>query len=118
MSRTEKAYPKGNPLPEEIERIVKLLVSDYQPQKIILFGSYAYGKPDASSDIDLFIIKRTPKRWLERWKEVRAILSDSQRTTALETLVFTPNEVEEKLRIGDAFFLEIMERGRVLYEAA
>lgn len=54
-----------------IEGIVKKIVHEYNPQKIILFGSYAYGKPSRNSVIDLLIIKNTTKRSLERWMEVK-----------------------------------------------
>jgi predicted nucleotidyltransferase len=60
-----------------ITDIVERLVADYQPQKIILFGSYAYGQPDADSDIDLLIIKDTPARLLDRVFAVRQIASDA-----------------------------------------
>lgn len=62
----------------EIERltreIVEKLKKDYQPQKIILFGSYADGNPREGSDIDLLIIKETSGTFLDRWVRVRQIL--------------------------------------------
>ena len=52
---------------EMIQDIVQRIVAGYSPQKIILFGSYAYGEPDEDSDIDLLTIKDTNKRPIERW---------------------------------------------------
>lgn len=46
-----------------IQKIVQRLVAGYAPEKIVLFGSYAYGQPDADSDIDLLIIKATKERF-------------------------------------------------------
>ncbi len=73
-----------------IERILKWLIADYEPQKVILFGSHAYGKPRPDSDIDLLIIKNTADRSIDRRVEVRRIVSDPKRTIPLEILVLTP----------------------------
>jgi len=100
-----------------IQRIVEKLVSGYEPLKVILFGSYAYGDPTPDSDIDLLIIKETPERFIDRWVTVRRILSDPKRMVPLETLVLTPQEVSRRLAIGDQFLAEIMEKGEVLYAA-
>ena len=100
-----------------IQQIVEKLVSGYAPQKVILFGSYAYGDPTPNSDIDLLIIKETPERFIDRWVTVRRILSDPKRMVPLETLVLTPQEVSKRLAIGDQFLAEIMEKGEVLYAA-
>jgi len=55
----------------QIDRLIEEIVSGYQPKKIYLFGSYATGKTSDDSDIDLFIIKNTDKRRIERSREVR-----------------------------------------------
>ena len=95
--------------------MVKKLQKKYTPQKIILFGSYAYGNPKSNSDIDLLIIKNTSERFIDRWSTVRRILSDPNRTIPLETLVLTPQEVSERIAKGDQFLAEILEKGEVLY---
>lgn len=102
---------------EIIQHIVKKLLADYAPQKVILFGSYASGQPHSGSDIDVLIIKETSERFIERWITVRRILSDPQRTIPLETLVLTPQEVAKRLAMGDQFLAEILETGEVLYAA-
>jgi predicted nucleotidyltransferase len=84
---------------------------------VILFGSYAYGNPRPDSDIDLLIIKDTSERFIDRWVTVRKILSDPTRKVPLETLVLTPQELSERLAIGDQYLAEIMEKGEVLYAA-
>ncbi len=100
-----------------IQNMVKKLKINYAPQKIILFGSYAYGNPRANSDIDLFIVKETSERFIDRWLTVRRILTDPTRTIPLETLVLTPQELSERLTRGDQFLAEILEKGEVLYAA-
>jgi predicted nucleotidyltransferase len=97
--------------------ILEKLVAEYAPQRVILFGSYAYGNPRSDSDIDLLIIKETADRFIDRWVTVRRILSDAKRSLPLDTLILTPQEVAHRLAIGDQFVAEVLERGEVLYAA-
>jgi predicted nucleotidyltransferase len=99
----------------EIKKIARQVVKAYQPEKIILFGSYAYGEPDADSDLDLLIIKKTSERFIDRWVTVRRIVSDPKRSMPFEPIVLTPDEVEERLAIGDQFVEEIVTEGEILY---
>lgn len=98
-----------------INQITETIKKEYQPEKIILFGSYAYGKPSPSSDLDLFIIKETNKERRERFVEVKKLVYDPKRTVVFSPLVYTPTEVEERLSLGDDFVNEILEKGEVLY---
>lgn len=106
---------------EEVKKIILKIVEkikkEYQPEKIILFGSYAYGTPYRDSDIDLFIIKDTQERPIDRRVRVRKIVSDPKRFIPFEPLVLTPKEVSERLEIGDQFIEEIIRKGEVLYAA-
>ena len=97
--------------------ILRKLVAEYAPQRVILFGSYAYGNPRSDSDVDLLIIKETSDRFIDRWVTVRRILSDAKRSLPLDTLILTPQEVAHRLAIGDQFVAEVLERGEVLYAA-
>jgi len=101
----------------EIDKIVKQIVTAYKPQKIILFGSHAYGHPDADSDLDLLIIKQTSERFVDRLVSVRRIVSDPRRSIPFGPIVLTPDEIKERLAMGDHFIEEIIKRGRVLYDA-
>lgn len=100
-----------------IRQIVDKLERDYKPRKIILFGSYAYGNPGPDSDIDLLIIKDTEERFIDRCFKVRRVLSDPTRMFPLEIVVLTPDEISQRLAIGDQFIEEIIEKGEVLYAA-
>lgn len=106
---------------ESIERsldtIVTKLRNHYQPQRIVLFGSWAHGKADSDSDIDLLIIKDTRERLIDRCAHVRRILSSRKRTVPLEVLVLTPGELEQRLATGDQFIADILKSGRVLHAA-
>jgi uncharacterized protein len=98
-----------------IQRMCEKLVNAYAPQKVILFGSHAYGMPGPDSDIDLLIIKETSERFIDRWVTVQRILTGTHRGIPVETLVFTPQEIERRLAGGDQFLAEVLEKGKILY---
>lgn len=100
-----------------IDHILQKLIAEYNPKKVILFGSYAYGDPDPDSDVDLLIIKETSERFIDRWVTVQRILTGIHSSIPVETLVLTPQELEKRLAIGDQFITEILEKGEVLYAA-
>src|SRR3990172_11791072 len=99
----------------EIEGIVKQIAEGYQPLKVILFGSHAWGQPTEDSDIDLLIVKETSDRFIDRWVKVRELIADPKRRIPVEPIVVTPGELERRLAEGDQFFQEIVARGKVVY---
>jgi predicted nucleotidyltransferase len=99
-----------------VSQIVDKIVIEYQPKKIILFGSYAYGEPNEDSDIDLLIVKNTDKRPIDRWIEVKRLLRGISQTTPISPLVYTEKEIEERNAIKDFFIEEILEKGEILYK--
>ena len=100
---------------ELIDTIVKRIADNYQPDKIILFGSYAYGNPTPESDIDLFIVKDENKKRIDRFCEVRKMLRDIK-GISIQPMVFTNRELQARLKLEDDFILEIVSKGKVLYE--
>ncbi len=101
---------------EIILRIAQKIQAQYHPDKIILFGSYAYGEPTPDSDIDMLIIKDTTERRIDRWVRLKKMVYDPGRGVPFSPLVYTPTEVQERLAMGDDFINEILERGKVLYD--
>ena len=82
---------------EQINALVEEIVSGYQPEKIYLFGSHINGKQTADSDIDLFIVKETRKRRLERNREVRKCIN-TYHQKGLDVFVFTPEELKKGMQ--------------------
>jgi len=101
---------------EIISRIVEKIKEGYNPQKIILFGSYARGNPTEDSDIDLLIIKETNKRRDERFVDVKRIIYNPNIRVPVSPIVYTPKELKRRLDMGDDFVNEILKRGVVLYD--
>jgi predicted nucleotidyltransferase len=100
----------------EIERIVKRIVEEYQPLRVILFGSHVWGQPTEDSDIDLLIVKETSDRLTERWVKVRKLIADPTRRIPVEPIVMTPGEVDRRIARGDQFFREIVACGKNVYQ--
>lgn len=98
---------------KEIKKIIQQIIVKFKPEKVILFGSFAYGKPRPSSDVDLLIIKKSKKKKVERIKEV---LMEVKSKLPLEPLVYTPKEIKERLDLGDFFFQDIFKKGKMVYE--
>lgn len=74
---------------EQIDALILEIVSGYKPEKIYLFGSYANARQKSESDVDLFIVKETNKRKLDRNREVRRCINTYPQN-GLDVFVFTP----------------------------
>ena len=99
----------------QIEAYCRVVAREFKPEKIILFGSYAYGIPRQGSDIDLLVIMPYEGRHTEQRIKIHESLST---LAPIELLVRTPEEVQKRIEMGDSFMREIIERGKVLYEAS
>ena len=102
----------------EMNKILALswaIANKFQPEKIILFGSYAYGNPTEDSDVDMLVVLSSEGNNLRKTWE---ILSQTQPRFAVDLLVRTPSEIEQRLAWNDLFLREIIEKGKVIYESA
>ena len=101
--------------PELIDYIVEKIVQEIQPEKIILFGSYARGEFDRSSDLDLLIIKEDKQSSREIRRKVDSLLRG--RRFAVDLFVRKPKEIEWNIKAQNPFYLHhIFKDGKVLYE--
>src|SRR5437867_863112 len=98
---------------QTIDDVVERLVREYDPDRIILFGSRALGTATEDSDIDMLVVKETASRPLDRRVHVERLLRD--RSVPLDIHVYTPREILTLFSIGDPFIEEIVEKGRVVY---
>jgi predicted nucleotidyltransferase len=101
-------------LDKALEQILQTLIAQYQPEKIILYGSLATGDVHEWSDLDLVIIKDTPLLFFQRLKEVALLCYTG---VGVDFLVYTPAEFEQMIATGNYFIRdEVIGKGRVLYE--
>ena len=99
---------------DQIKNFSERISREFKPKKIILFGSYASGNPGPDSDVDLLVIMDHKGKPVYKAAEIRI------KTTPefpLDLLVRTPQKIRERLKIGDDFIKDILEKGVVLYES-
>jgi predicted nucleotidyltransferase len=97
-----------------IRRLAQRIAERFQPEQIILFGSYAYGQPDADSDVDILVVM--PAR-NEIDQSIR-IWNTVDPPFAVDLIVRTPPNLRWRLEEGDWFLREVVTQGKVLYEKA
>jgi predicted nucleotidyltransferase len=102
------------PVPAILPTVTRRLANALRPEKIILFGSYAYGTPTPDSDVDLLVVMETSASPTERYLTVSRLLRP--RPFPVDILVKTPDELSAALASGDFFLREIVSRGQVIYE--
>jgi predicted nucleotidyltransferase len=98
----------------EIRRFARQVAEQFRPEKIILFGSYAYGTPHEDSDVDILVVMPARNQLDMAFKISWAI----QPPFPLDLKVRTPKNMKWRLEAGDWFLREVMEKGKVLYERA
>lgn len=99
---------------KQIKQLCEQIARDFHPEKIILFGSHAYGHAGPDSDVDLLVVMPFKGRPTRQAIKIRNSLDT---TMALDLIVRTPKQVSERIAMGDFFIREITEQGRVIYEA-
>jgi predicted nucleotidyltransferase len=99
---------------QDIREIVRQIVQRFRPQKVILFGSYAQGKPTLDSDVDLLVVMETSEQSLHAAARISAAIDH---LFPLDILVFRPSELKASLERKGVFATEVMAKGIVLHEA-
>jgi predicted nucleotidyltransferase len=106
--------PSASPVtPALLSEIAQKVVQAFRPKNIILFGSYAYGKPTSDSDLDLLIVMETRDRPAERIRKVSDLFDP--RPLPMDFIVLTPSEMRHRLSGFDPFLEEVLEKGQRLY---
>ncbi len=98
----------------DIQRVCNRIVREFQPLRVILFGSYAYGRPTPDSDVDLLVVMPFQGRSTEQAVKISSRLDHR---FPIDVLVRSPEEVKQRLAWNDFFIREITEKGKVLYES-
>ena len=106
--------PLTRPVPKRtIRAVAKHIAEKFHPEEIILFGSYAYGKPQPSSDVDLLVVIETPKGELKTSLEI--LQSLPRITFSIDILARSRSTIQRRTEMGDRFMKEIIKKGKVLY---
>lgn len=105
---------KNKKIAERVDQCIDDLVEAFEPEKIILFGSYARGKTTSAGTLDFIIVADTELDFFSRIK--KAMLTCSGGFPSIEPLVYTPNEFREFIEYGEGFIEDALEEGIVLYD--
>jgi predicted nucleotidyltransferase len=97
-----------------INEVCQRIAREFHPERIILFGSHAGGAPGPDSDVDLLVILPFEGRSVDKSVEIRLKVLPP---FPVDLLVRTPEQVRQRVAMGDTFMQDILERGTVLYEA-
>jgi len=100
---------------EQIQEFCDRLAAEFHPERIILFGSHAYGTPRADSDVDLLVILPFSGKGTTKSVEM---LSRVEPTFPVDLLVRSPEEIKQRLALNDFFLREVTERGLTLYASS
>ncbi len=99
---------------DRIQELRDRIVRDFEPERVILFGSHARGDAGKYSDVDLLVILPFEGKSYRKSAEIRSrVRSDF----SMHLVARTPEEVERRLALGDFFLQEVMEEGKVLYDS-
>ena len=96
----------------EVKNITNQIVKKYKPEKIILFGSAARGKFGPDSDLDFLVVKNDGRTKIERAQTIYSLV---EKKVPADFIVYTPQEIKERLKLGDPFLKIIFKEGRILY---
>jgi predicted nucleotidyltransferase len=99
---------------ELLKEVTERIVEAFAPERVILFGSYAHGKPTPDSDVDLLIVMESNERPSERRRAVSRLFRE--RPFPMDIIVRTPQEMKRSLERVDPFIHDILLKGKVLYD--
>lgn len=110
MTESEIPVPSA-----EMKQVIQQIVERYHPQKIVLFGSHAYGEPHEGSDLDLLVVVSRPQRHRERWQVAWELRRHSP--LPLQIVFMGQQEFEETKDVVGGLAYPAHHWGKVLYEA-
>jgi uncharacterized protein len=97
-----------------IEEYVGEVVRLFQPERVLVFGSHAWGTPRDESDVDLLVVMPHSGAAVEQAARIRQTVRAG---FPLDIIVRSPAAIRKRLAMGDGFIRDILERGRVLHES-
>ena len=98
----------------KIKELAGRIAKEFKPERIVLFGSYADGTPTVDSDVDLLVVMPFDGRSVDESVKIRMALRPA---FPLDLIIRTSEMIQERIRQGDTFLIDIMENGKVLYAA-
>ena len=97
-----------------LDRIIDYAVCAARPEKIVLFGSFANGKNDIYSDVDLLVV--TEHSYMKKELEARISSIAKEYSLNADILIHTPSEIEKAYKKPFSFLSSIISGGIIVYE--
>ncbi len=101
---------------QQIKQAALKIADAVRPEKVILFGSYAYGRPNADSDLDFLVVVKDRTRKKRHEAFIKASSALGPRSFSVDIVIRSAKDISWRIREGDFFLQDIIEKGRVLYE--
>ncbi|MBC7129525.1 MAG: nucleotidyltransferase domain-containing protein [Thermoplasmatales archaeon] len=98
---------------EGINRYKERIIKKFNPEKIILFGSFARGDINEASDIDLIVICNWKENFLDR---IKILMDENEENLPIEPIGYTENEIKEMIEEKNPFILNVLEEGISIYK--
>ena len=99
----------------QILSVAEKIAEQFHPERIILFGSYAYGTPNEDSDVDLLVVMPLPNKKRGKASDIRQFLDIA---FPMDILIYDPDYLQQRIDMEDFFVREITEKGQVIYESS
>ncbi|OHB70936.1 MAG: hypothetical protein A2V70_19590 [Planctomycetes bacterium RBG_13_63_9] len=99
---------------EQIREVGLRIGEQFHPQRVVLFGSYADGTATEDSDVDLLVVVPFEGKAVEKSVEIRL---KAVPPFPVDLLVYAPDAIQQRIAMGDAFLQDVLDHGKVLYEA-
>lgn len=96
---------------ESLKKIASFIKESFGAQKVILFGSYAYGNPNSDSDIDLLVIMNTKERFSKQAVKIRVAIDEMLPEKSIDIIVRSPEYINQRVDNNDFFIKEILTKG-------
>ncbi len=98
----------------EIQQFADAIAREFEPEQVILFGSYAKGNAGPDSDVDLLVVMPSE---VSGARVAAEIINRLKPTLPLELIVRSSRQLRERLAMNDFFLREVMTTGKKLYAA-
>lgn len=112
VSKAPRWYQGANIPMRVIRQYAREVAEQFKPEKIILFGSYAYGTPNADSDVDILVVMPA-RNQLDMACHIDRFVEPP---FPLDLIVRKPKKLAGYLARKESFHTEIVTKGKVLYE--
>lgn len=99
---------------KDIQAFANNVAAKFRPERVVLFGSYGYGRPTADSDVDILVVMPHDGK---PWRKATEIRQAVRPSFPMDLLVRSGEELARRIEMGDCFLREVVQKGRVLYEA-